>query len=546
MFCKKILALILAAAMLAMAISGCTITLITNDGDDSGETGEATGEIGTGIESETSGSIANGETTAETEATTEEIAFEIELPDIEWEDYVPTNFGDATFTLDENRSTSSEYSPDGEAAITLSATDAAGLVWTLEIPAGSYYKAAEITMTPMTNVSVGGLGSLPGGVQLSPDGAVFSTPAKLTVSGPGIDDSIGMFQSGHDGSDVGYAEYENNGDSVTAYLRHFSSAYPGSKPPSDESRAAANTALAAASSYLSSRARLPSKDRYIESFYCPEAFNRPHRVNYNSHEEMYAETEALAYKYLHEEFLEPEITLIKELKAGINNIYAIEDPQSQQYAQTINALFSTLIDKYWELLMSYDEWSWRIVAVVTEFFYGFRHEIDQRIEEYKVSSLTEVQFMELLMATRNRTEMPSWWEGWIRHIANLWQEISEKDARILSDLFTVAERWAEETWNNHMGRLAEGHDFCIPHSLEEIAKYNRKAQVHYNYEDMITRALGFELEITIDLTDYYNRTDDMGVTSISAGGEAVGFFLEKNDAAGGIGYMQKGGKGTGH
>ena len=123
-----------------------------------------------------------------------------------WKDWKPTNFGKATFTLDEANSVSGEYIADGKTPLTLTTTDSNGLTWTLVIPTDGYYKPVTVTMTPMTDVSIGKLDSVPGGVQLSPDGINFTRPAKLTVSGPGITDKTNMLQGKHDGADVGFVQ----------------------------------------------------------------------------------------------------------------------------------------------------------------------------------------------------------------------------------------------------------------------------------------------------------------------------------------------------
>ena len=142
----------------------------------------------------------------------------------------PSVIGNATFTLDNGNSVSGEYIADNKTPLTLTTTDSVGLTWTLEIPADSYNKAVTITMTPMTSASIKGLGDLPGGVQLAPDGIEFTRPAKLTVSGAGIDGKTMMLQGKHDGRDVVLSEYKNNGNSVTASLYHFSTGFPNNNP----------------------------------------------------------------------------------------------------------------------------------------------------------------------------------------------------------------------------------------------------------------------------------------------------------------------------
>ena len=65
---------------------------------------------------------------------------------------------------------------------TVTATSAAGIQYTLEIPAGALQGAQEIRMTPITDVSHLGLsGGLAGAVDLQPSGLTFAEPVRLRI-----------------------------------------------------------------------------------------------------------------------------------------------------------------------------------------------------------------------------------------------------------------------------------------------------------------------------------------------------------------------------
>ena len=92
--------------------------------------------------------------------------------------------GNVHFTPDTARGTSGYFPADGT-PVSLSVTDAAGYVWSLNVPGDALLEPATLSMTPAaavnTNQSVLPISS---GVQLGPDGIVFCDGVTLTLKAP--------------------------------------------------------------------------------------------------------------------------------------------------------------------------------------------------------------------------------------------------------------------------------------------------------------------------------------------------------------------------
>lgn len=130
----------------------------------------------------------------------------------------------ATLTVDTARAVTQTVAPAGG---TLAATGADGTLYTLSIPADALLQATDITMTPLTSLSVAGLATSAGyGVQLSPEGQSFINFVTLTITPPAgasvpIDRQIPIGWSGADNT-VSLASIDPASRDVKLKLLHFS------------------------------------------------------------------------------------------------------------------------------------------------------------------------------------------------------------------------------------------------------------------------------------------------------------------------------------
>lgn len=134
--------------------------------------------------------------------------------------------GSLCFTLDPAHTAKSEHLPDSEAQ-KLEVTDAQGVKWSLEIPAGAVSSVRNITMTALNGIKGDVLTKVKSGVLLEPDGLQFVRAAHLTASGPGIDSMV-LFKADHSGEMVAYEPGNRENGKITFELMHFSSAFAGS------------------------------------------------------------------------------------------------------------------------------------------------------------------------------------------------------------------------------------------------------------------------------------------------------------------------------
>ena len=163
-------------------------------------------------------------------------------------DATPTAFQTGTFTLadgpveflgnvkfvpDTARSGSLYFAADSSPA-TLSVTNAAGWVWTLNFPADALLSPRAITLTPFAGVD-SSAAKLPvsAGVQLEPDGLQFSDGVTLTVTPPApLGPHASLMMAGNDGSDLYFVQSTNRTGSYSTVLMHFTSAE--ASDPSDQ------------------------------------------------------------------------------------------------------------------------------------------------------------------------------------------------------------------------------------------------------------------------------------------------------------------------
>ncbi len=145
-------------------------------------------------------------------------------------DLPPGSLGSASFNLDIARSQSVDYLADGQ-GVTLQATDAGGLTWTLEIPGDALMEPKTIKMTPLTAIAANTPGSLAGGILLEPDGLQFLSAAILKVTGPGAENYKLILTGNQDGSGLEFAAVIAAAEGAAAEIFHFSSYFEPSGDP---------------------------------------------------------------------------------------------------------------------------------------------------------------------------------------------------------------------------------------------------------------------------------------------------------------------------
>ena len=226
---KRITALILCVFMLLPTLTGCEINFKPKE--DIPANGEQT-------ENEKPGDDSNGATLPDSPngndpASNVNVSDSVDEDGTDWATYDWDNFdeadllvdiGKASFTVDKSATATGEYIP-GE-PLSLSITDSADAMWTLDIPAGALLTAQTITMTALRDITTDGLfDTLDGGVLLEPDGLTFFVPATLTVSGGVNGADIIMLSGDHSGGNLDVPYYEVGAHSATIYISHFSSYY---------------------------------------------------------------------------------------------------------------------------------------------------------------------------------------------------------------------------------------------------------------------------------------------------------------------------------
>lgn len=125
----------------------------------------------------------------------------------------------------------------------LKLTNAAGYVFTLNVPPAALDRTETISMTDIA--SMGGLplsGGLRAAVALEPDGLIFNEPARLDIAAPvGTDATQWMgFGARSDGSQFALQPAFNTNNTCSLYLWHFSPAGAGSGTSTDAGAQAQN------------------------------------------------------------------------------------------------------------------------------------------------------------------------------------------------------------------------------------------------------------------------------------------------------------------
>jgi hypothetical protein len=134
--------------------------------------------------------------------------------------------GNVHFTPDTARGASVYFPADGT-PVSLSVTDAAGYVWSLNFPGDALLEPATLSMTPAaavdTNQSVLPISS---GVQLGPEGIVFCDGVTLTLTAPAALGAYATLMMGAgDGTGLNLVQTATQANTYSTTLFHFSSGW---------------------------------------------------------------------------------------------------------------------------------------------------------------------------------------------------------------------------------------------------------------------------------------------------------------------------------
>ena len=137
----------------------------------------------------------------------------------------PVDFlGNVKFTPETARACSLTFPADGSVGY-LSVTNAAGWVWSLNIPGDALTEPQTITMTPFSKAdSSQSLLPITNGVTLEPDGLQFCEGVTLTVVPPApLGAHASLLMAGNDGADLCLFETASQSASLSTTLLHFTS-----------------------------------------------------------------------------------------------------------------------------------------------------------------------------------------------------------------------------------------------------------------------------------------------------------------------------------
>jgi hypothetical protein len=451
---KKIISLLLCVCLILPVLAGCEMTVTLKEGFSAKRPTETPGGSG-GNNNGGLGSLDG-------------LAYwgDSEFADL----FAP--LGNATFTLDNSRTATGEFTPGRP--LSLSVTDSAGAVWTLDVPADALTRGETITMTAMRDVSLGEYGALKGGVQLSPDGLEFRVPVMLTATGSGYGEDSIMLQGDHNGGNVEFVSYSTTENSATAFLWHFSSGFGGGGGPFDNLRTRGNRDA--------NRMR-----HYVQEYdyYNPIAGDdvpEPPSMSFNTcpdHKNNDDEAKLEAYW---KQFREPEWALMQRIIASASGSGVDWDAEARgdtpfasgkakDYLYALNVLIERLDEKVTLLGSKYEFQEDKYKAVVY---------VDQCwTREYDAIYAT-VQ--------------TAWYKNWIQ----------ERDAWILrapKRRLVRTYEWGCSVWNYWMEKLVEDHDYMAAHALQEVIKFNVSIGhgATDEYIKMLGNALTFKVEHEIDL-----------------------------------------------
>ena len=147
--------------------------------------------------------------------------------------YAAEPLGSVRFTEDSAAAAEQEITKADE-ALELQVVDGAGLTWTLNIPAGALDGPVTVRMLPLSTVDGSALpdtaGVVTGGVRLEPDGLTFREPARLTVSGAGLDGPTLILAGNQEGGEIDYTLQDVDASDPTSRVLHFSTYFASPLP----------------------------------------------------------------------------------------------------------------------------------------------------------------------------------------------------------------------------------------------------------------------------------------------------------------------------
>jgi len=133
--------------------------------------------------------------------------------------------GNVKFNPDTNRSASVLFPANGT-PVSLSVTDAAGYLWTLNFPADALGTPTAIVMTPFASKdSSAALLPVASGVKLEPDGIQFQDGVRLSLTAPAgaLSNHPAMAMADGNGANLYFVQATNLGNTYSNTLYHFSS-----------------------------------------------------------------------------------------------------------------------------------------------------------------------------------------------------------------------------------------------------------------------------------------------------------------------------------
>ncbi len=221
--------------------------------------------------------------------------------------------GSVSFTPDTAHTAKGDYLP-GEDGLTLEVTDAQGIKWSLEIPAGAVPSEETVSMTALNGIKGDVLTKLKSGVLLAPDGLQFIRAARLTVSGPGIDDMM-LLTADHGGNRLTYEPGARSEGKVTIGLLHFSSSFAGDNddPAMDGKKSEMTKAL---------KESMKKVKEYLGE---PVNVPAPPDISFKCSENSCAEPDMSALDSYIKAFMEPEQQYAEELHRAATNYGLVVD-----------------------------------------------------------------------------------------------------------------------------------------------------------------------------------------------------------------------------
>jgi hypothetical protein len=521
---KKILSIILCAAMLLSVLTGCSLFGGGKDNPSDPTSNPTSTNGGTQSGNNNGGNSGSGNG-------------DYGMNDPYWKNYDWDNFklsdliehiepvDRATFTVDTSTRVTGEFFADGETPLTLSMTDSVGLTWTLDIPPYALPYPTTITMTAMKDVTLDGLGWMDGGVVLEPDGLTFITPATLTVSGGELSTGVFMMLGEHDGGNVTLANYERSDGTATATIYHFSTDYTGDadrkwfKEDWDSDKAGEKYSY----DKDGKKVYLKVGDSYIDED--------------GDHTTIVEGTGGFNYQDWMNPYkgCSPEVITIYEAAWAVYAtvpLYVPEPPSLSFRCKPNHADNGSEIQALDDFLKMFMQPEWRIYQKILAKWVRMGGSMAFEQREYEASKLHQeddyspdekllIQAMNFMLERLDHKVVKlldtyKYQEDKWKAIAyaSMWpsqQEIKiveaynhtqEKEAKMeWSWQRNEHEKWFKELWNQFMKELVENHDYTVAHALQAICRFanmlnlNDVAKIDTNgWDTKLGNALTFRVE----------------------------------------------------